>query len=92
MLRGTGRAALARCSRARPPGYAHCCASMLRRSVHFEKRRELPLDPSEPLWRDPSEQIWSSSDLLKRPRLEELVLLVILVVGTMLTIINTELL
>ena len=48
---------------------------MLRRSVHFEKRRDLPLDPSEPLWRDPSEQIWSSSDLLKRPRLEELVLL-----------------
>ena len=44
--------------------------------MHFEtseftKRRDQLSDRSS----DPNEQLWSSSDLLKRPRLEELVLL-----------------
>ena len=56
-----------------PPSHAHCGASRLRRAVHFEtseftKRRDQLSEPND-------EQLWSSSDLLRRPRLEELVLL-----------------
>ena len=56
-----------------PPSHAHCGVSRLRRAVHFEtseftKRRDQLSEPND-------EQLWSASDLLRRPRLEELVLL-----------------